>query len=498
MFPYLKSQRVNLQLLQESACRQLVQQLESIEGSKIIVLDEAMIGPLGLVVKPKIFTDRNIRLLALKPDTRFARDMQNVIYIMRPQVALMDQLANQVKNNGQQQGTRQYHIFFVPRRSCLCIKQLEDKEVRDAFVRLEELPWNFLPLDADVVSMEMPNAFREVKIDGDTTSLYQAAIGLVQLQRLYGKIPKIYGKGVHAQMVWDHAKQLAIDEKSLYNGDKGAIDQLILLDRSIDLLTPLATQLTYEGLIDEFYGIRQNQLTLPAEHFPSYNANAANVGAGTSGGGGGGGPLTTDEPQRLLSEGDRKTIMLHSGEELYAELRDKNFNEVRMMLAHKVREIQLQMNVNRQEQTVQEIKHFVERLSKLMEYKRATSEHTAIAELIAEKVNAYSFNDDLAAEQEFMICADVDRPCSYIEDKIARRAELRDVLRLMCLQCAAATGFKERVLNYYKRELAQVYGLEVLLTISNLEKAGLLYTQTESRAYAVLRKVRLDTNHDVS
>lgn len=34
-----------------------------------------------------------------------------------------------------------------------------------------------------------------------------------------------------------------------------AFDSLLLLDRNIDLLTPLATQLTYEGLIDEIYGI---------------------------------------------------------------------------------------------------------------------------------------------------------------------------------------------------------------------------------------------------
>lgn len=32
-------------------------------------------------------------------------------------------------------------------------------------------------------------------------------------------------------------------------------DTLLLLDRNVDLLTPLATQLTYEGLIDEIYGI---------------------------------------------------------------------------------------------------------------------------------------------------------------------------------------------------------------------------------------------------
>ena len=37
------------------------------------------------------------------------------------------------------------------------------------------------------------------------------------------------------------------------------IDAIILLDRSIDLLTPLSTQLTYEGLIDEIFGIKYSE-----------------------------------------------------------------------------------------------------------------------------------------------------------------------------------------------------------------------------------------------
>lgn len=39
-------------------------------------------------------------------------------------------------------------------------------------------------------------------------------------------------------------------------------DTLLLLDRNVDLLTPLATQLTYEGLIDEIYGITNGQSIL--------------------------------------------------------------------------------------------------------------------------------------------------------------------------------------------------------------------------------------------
>ena len=34
------------------------------------------------------------------------------------------------------------------------------------------------------------------------------------------------------------------------------VDALIVLDRKVDMITPLLTQLTYEGLIDELVGIK--------------------------------------------------------------------------------------------------------------------------------------------------------------------------------------------------------------------------------------------------
>lgn len=36
------------------------------------------------------------------------------------------------------------------------------------------------------------------------------------------------------------------------------IDNLLILDRNVDLLTPLMSQLTYEGLIDEIFNINNS------------------------------------------------------------------------------------------------------------------------------------------------------------------------------------------------------------------------------------------------
>jgi Proteins involved in synaptic transmission and general secretion, Sec1 family len=40
------------------------------------------------------------------------------------------------------------------------------------------------------------------------------------------------------------------------------VDSLVILDRRVDMITPLLTQLTYEGLIDELIGIKNGMLVL--------------------------------------------------------------------------------------------------------------------------------------------------------------------------------------------------------------------------------------------
>lgn len=56
---------------------------------------------------------------------------------------------------------------------------------------------------------------------------------------------------------------MMIRMKREFTGSQNSVfpvfDNLLLLDRNVDLLSPLATQLTYEGLIDEIYGIQNSE-----------------------------------------------------------------------------------------------------------------------------------------------------------------------------------------------------------------------------------------------
>lgn len=315
---------------------------------------------------------------------------------------------------------------------------------------------------------KMFSIFSDLHIEDDPTSIFLSARALTSLQKLYGRIPKIYGKGNDAKKLWDLLKTMNKEELSTNAMGKGAIDQLIILDRSIDVMSVLATQLTYEGLIDEVYGINQSTAHFPSDKFSS-----------------------SDETSLQTSTSDKKTIILNSGEELYTELRDKNFNAIGQILSRRANEFSKQMDERHNDKSVQDIKRFVERLPNMMAYKKSLATHTTIAEMLKEVTSSDQFLDELECEQEFLICSDVDKINPFIENLMANQAPFQTVIRLICMQSIAGSGLKQKVLDYYKRELIQVYGIEKLLAISNLEKAGLIKLQAGSRTYAVVRKVNL-------
>ncbi|CAI5797213.1 sorting-associated 33A [Podarcis lilfordi] len=139
--------------------------------------------------------------------------------------------------------------------------------------------------------------------------------------------------------------------------------------------------------------------------------------------------------------------------------------------------------------TVGEIKQFVSQLPHMQAARSSLANHTSIAELIKDITTSEDFFDNLTVEQEFMSGIDTDKVNNYIEDCIAQKHPLIKILRLICLQSVCNSGLKQKVLDHYKREILQTYGYEHILTLNNLEKAGLLKTQLTSRNnYPTIRK----------
>lgn len=79
---------------------------------------------------------------------------------------------------------KQYYLYFIPRRTILCEKILEASQVYDD-IQIGEFLLNTIPLDDDLISMEIGFGFHEVFIQGDETSLYWTAQSLMRIQKTY-------------------------------------------------------------------------------------------------------------------------------------------------------------------------------------------------------------------------------------------------------------------------------------------------------------------------
>jgi len=450
----LNAGRVQVGDLREVARLDLLDLLDRMTGTKVLVWDSALTGPLGLIAEYQHLKEHDV--VKMHPLERGALppvSADNVVFLSRPELANMDTIAENIRQEerGGGSGVRtEFHIVFVPRKSLLCEKRLVECGVLGSLT-CYSLPVYLFPLDTDLLSMELPSAYRDV-VRGDPTALHHAATALTRLQAVTGTIPKIFGKGAAAAQVFDLMTRQKREACGRTAQVRSQIDTLVILDRAVDLVSPLPIQLTYEGLIDEMFGVQCATVRLPGE------------------------------PPR--------EIRLSSAEELYAELRGLNFNAVGPSLARKARGLAVQEGERHEARNVRELKQFVDKLPGMQAAKASLATHTTVAELVKERIDGEEFRPALELEQFILEGGAGDGYLELVEDLVlGTNTALPRVLRLICLQSVVNSGLKPRVLEQYRRLVLQGFGYGHLLTLDRLAEAGLLTQASGGRpAYTILRK----------
>ncbi|KAM3372567.1 hypothetical protein ACQJBY_019454 [Aegilops geniculata] len=92
-------------------------------------------------------------------------------------------VANQIKNDESKGLQREYHLYFVPRRIVACEKILEEEKVHEKLT-IGEYPLYLVPLDEDVLSLELDYSLQECLIEGYTSSVWHVAKAIHKLEVL--------------------------------------------------------------------------------------------------------------------------------------------------------------------------------------------------------------------------------------------------------------------------------------------------------------------------
>ncbi|EED77466.1 predicted protein [Postia placenta Mad-698-R] len=248
---------LDVSALKELARKGLVDALNSVNGAKTLVLDPSLAGPLGLVTEVALLKHHGVDKMFWLESGPLSATTTNIIYLCRPLVKWIKIIADQLKRLAREPSKHTYTLLLVPRISTLVSRILEEEGVLGD-ITISSYNLQFIPVAEDIVSLENESAFKELYTDGDETVIYNSMQALMTLQRLYGPFPRVLGKGDFAQklatLLTRHPPQSGSESSS--GVPNAPFDSLIIIDRGVDMITPLLTQLTYKGLIDEMIGIR--------------------------------------------------------------------------------------------------------------------------------------------------------------------------------------------------------------------------------------------------
>uniref|UniRef100_A0A803MWM7 Uncharacterized protein n=1 Tax=Chenopodium quinoa TaxID=63459 RepID=A0A803MWM7_CHEQI len=384
--PNLDNAAINLASLREQSQKELLTIIKNIRGKKCLVIDPKVSGSLSLIVQTALLKEHGVELRHLSAEP-LQTECTKVVYLVCNQLEMMRHISLHIHDNTSKGLQREYYLYFVPRRSVACEQILKEEKVHD-LLTIGEYPLYMVPLDEDVISFELDFAYKECLADADTSSLWHIAKAIHRLE--------------------------------------------------VDMVTPMCTQLTYEGLLDELLHVNNGAVEL----------DASIMGA---------------------QEGKKVKVPLNSSDKLFKETRDLNFEVVVQVLRQKATSMkQDYTDITTTNQTVSELKDFVKKLNSLPEMTR----HINLAQHLSTLTSKPSFLGRLDMEHTIVESESYDISFEFIEEMIHKQEPLASVLRLLILFSVTNSGLPKRQFDYLSpNDISYVFSGYAPLSIRLIQQA---------------------------
>ncbi|VEU39407.1 unnamed protein product [Pseudo-nitzschia multistriata] len=416
---------------------------------------------------------------------------------------------------------KQHHrIVYVPQITALCAQVLKDHRVYNpsspkgsSSVSVCSLQLDLFPLETDLISLEYEDTLKEAGNVGGTPSgmIETTSRALRKLQDAVGRIPRIqslgiWGEEVLAKLLNETVDERYADEKEENGEEKISEDEendgdedadhdfenddngtaMMLLDRRLDMVTPMVTPLTYEGLLDELVGIDcgfigiAEQIINPSEdeeesgdgkkkkedNKKSNNPFETDSSPTTSSN-----PFDDDAPD-AIEDTKIVTLGVHAGDSLFAEVRDQHVEQFGSFLQNQavaLKESHANFTSRETKKDLNEIHTFVKQIPIFTQSLRSLTNHIHLAELIKATTEDVAFRDQWNSERAMIegeSCYDI------LEERIFENYPPYKLLRLLCLQSLTSGGIKANRYDQLKQYIVQVYGYEFLSILHDLETMG--------------------------
>ena len=369
----------------------------------------------------------------------FKLEDQMLIFVIKP---INDSIDNVIFINTMVNGTVKsidINIIFIPGETPKIIEYLIEMNHINVF-GLYSFSIDILPIDYDLFSLDNDESFREIYIDKNNSSIEQLANIVLKLEVAFGKIKHKYIKGNNAKLFFD----LLFNKEEEHNiKSTDETFGMIVLDRSVDFITPFLSNLTFECLVDDCYGINKGQIKVKKNLFKGN---------------------FKEFDKKIKPEKDMMIYPLTSDiNGFYCDLRCFHYQTVLkylLGLSNRMEEIKKNKNNLKSLSEVGDTAIELQKLVHINSYKQDNME--MIHEI-------FKIVDEDYQIKENSILQGISQSNSetFYDDCITDKKDLDKILSLMILESLTQNGIE----NYakIKRDILAVYGYQNIFLLRNLE-----------------------------
>lgn len=468
--------KIDLSIFKDHLEQSFLDKLDSMQDiEKLIILAKPCLHQINYITKFDKVKKRKIeKIEILGEKTSESYDKTPIIiYIIPPEIKYIKIIENHLSKT-KNKTLKQYHVLFIPQITNECQSYIKSNSL-NLYLKLDNLNIDMYLIDNDILSLEDNLSIYDLYIKEDFNILSILAKTIIKFEAIFGKMKYRYYKGSLAKKL----NHLIIDEENTFNLDNddnnnenndinnSANFGYIILDRTVDMITPFCSNFVYEGLLDEYFGVNLNSIKISS---------------------------------KILSKEKEETmkIDLSENDKFYTNIKNYNFSKIRTFLPSRLTEHSKILEEGKKKMDdMKKIQENLEKVKRIKEERSSLTTHINLADYIAQKQKDPLFKNYLIMEQS-ILAGDINNDVyEFIYNEMTKQNEEYNILKILCLISNLKNGIKSKLYDQIKRDFIQIYGFQELFLLNNLEKINALKIQEGSNYYNDIEKKLKLINEDV-
>ena len=488
--------------------------LENKKDKKALVISKNLFQKFFYIFSYQEIAKKNFQIYYFESCPQEIKEF-HVLFIIPPEIKCIDLIASQMdkdesdlrelqknyKENKDRIITKNYFFFYVPKIDLSLINYVENTfgEKYEIFQNYYDFELLNIPLDYDLISLENKLCIKELFLFKFSDCVDDLANLLIKIEDIFGKIKNRYILGENSKIVSDF---LSKKEKEGFLSDKNNDEILacFFIDRSVDFITPMCSEFTYEALINNFFDINFNKIKVKneiakikkekKEDKKKKEEEEKKEAEMTE--------KEKEEKEKEEKEKEKKereeikTINIGFNDKLFQLIKTFNFAKIGIFLTkrYEYQDIIFKKMKNYQSKTLdsEKMKKEFELVREMNTERPLLNMHINLFNYIRSFTNLPQSKRRLLLEQTLLqgdkACLDLIH--DYYDTEMARKGDPYELLKLFCLENLVYGGVKGKIYDTFKNDFLMTYDEDLFFLFKNLEELKILNKDGKNKLYQML------------